>query len=68
MGGVMFVRRILEAQARRRFVPFMRQLIDLPGLYRDALRAMPETLDAARPLPVPDVCPVTLDGLLSDQA
>jgi hypothetical protein len=30
------------------------------------LRALPETIDAQQPLPVPDVCPVTLDDLLSD--
>jgi hypothetical protein len=53
-------------QARRRFVPSMRQKIDLAGLYADALAAMPETIDGQPPLPVPGVCPVTLDELLSE--
>jgi Domain of unknown function DUF29 len=53
-------------QARRRFTPSMRQRIDLAGLYADAMRALPETIDDQLPLPVPQVCPVTLDELLSD--
>jgi uncharacterized protein DUF29 len=53
-------------QAADRFVPSMRQKIDVARLYRQALRAMPETVDGVQPLPVPDVCPVTLDELLSD--
>jgi hypothetical protein len=53
-------------QAARQFVPSMRQKIDVARLYRQALRAMPETMDAQPPLPVPDVCPVTLDELLAD--
>jgi len=32
----------------------MAQQIDLPGLYVDALYAMPETIDGVPPLPVPD--------------
>jgi hypothetical protein len=51
-------------QARRRFVPSMRQKIDLASLYQDALDAMPETLDGQPPLPVQEVCLVTLDELL----
>jgi hypothetical protein len=53
-------------QARRRFVPSMRQKIDLASLYADALAAMPETVDGQPPLPVPDVCPVTLAELLGE--
>src|ERR1700733_15197792 len=53
-------------QARRRFVPSMRQKIDLAGLYADALAATPETMDGQAPLPVPEVCPVTLDELLAE--
>jgi hypothetical protein len=53
-------------QARRRFVPSMRLKIDLAGLYADALAALPETIDGQPPLPVPDVCPVTLDELLGE--
>ena len=54
-------------QARREFVPSMRQKIDLAELYADALAAVPETMDGQPPLPLPDVCPVTLDDLLGDE-
>jgi hypothetical protein len=53
-------------QARRRFVPSMRQKIDVAGLYADALAAMPETIDGQQPLPMSVACSVTLDDLLSD--
>jgi hypothetical protein len=56
---------LLKADARRRFVPSMRQRLDLVGLYRDAVAAMPDSLDGLAPLPVPPVCPVTLDELLA---
>ena len=52
-------------QARRRFVPSMRQRIAVASLYADALAALPETVDGQAPLPVPLDCPVTLDELLS---
>jgi hypothetical protein len=62
-----------QAEARRfrgdaadRFAPSMRQRIDLARVYRRALRAMPDTIDGQLPLPVPAVCPVTLDELLSE--
>lgn len=55
-----------RGDAARRFVPSMRQRIDLAPLYRSALRAMPETLDGQVPLPVPGQCPVTLDELLGE--
>jgi hypothetical protein len=48
-------------QARDAFTPSMRQKIDVADLYADALAAMPETMDGRPPLPLPDVCPVTLD-------
>jgi len=54
-----------RADARRRFTLSMRQKIDLAGLYADALRALPEKLDGQAPLPVPELCPVTLDELLA---
>jgi uncharacterized protein DUF29 len=53
-------------QARRRFVPSMRQRIDVVSLYADALAALPDTVDREQPLPVPAECPVTLDELLAD--
>jgi hypothetical protein len=40
--------------------------IDIAVLYRRALRQMPETIDGLPPLPMPQVCPVTLDELLSE--
>lgn len=58
--------RVFRGDAARRFVPSMRQRIDMARVYRRALRAMPETMDGQQPLPVPDVCPVTLDELLAD--
>lgn len=53
-------------QARRLFVPSMRQKIDLAALYADALAAIPETIDGQAPLPVPPACPMTLDDLLNE--
>jgi Domain of unknown function DUF29 len=62
-----------QAEARRfrgdaadRFAPSMRQRIDMTKLYRRALRAMPDTIDGQPPLPVPTICPVTLDELLAE--
>jgi hypothetical protein len=55
-----------RAQAAIRFVPSMRQRINLAHIYRQARRAIPETMDDQAPLPVPDACPVTLDELLSE--
>jgi len=43
----------------------MRQRIDIADLYAKALHAMPDTVDGQAPLPVPAVCPVTLDELLA---
>jgi len=62
-----------QAEARRfrgdaaaRFVPSMRQRIDMVKLYRRALWAVPDTVDGTAPLPIPTTCPVTLDELLSE--
>jgi WGR domain len=41
----------------------MRQRLDIGRLYRRAMRRLPETIDGQPPLPVPPVCPVTLDEL-----
>jgi hypothetical protein len=54
-----------HAAAARRFAPSMRQKIDLEHLYHQALRAVPQTIDGAPPLPMPATCPVTLDELLA---
>ena len=53
-------------QARDAFAPFMRQKIDLAGIYADALDALPDTLDDQAPMPVPPSSPFTLDELLSN--
>jgi hypothetical protein len=55
-----------RAQARRRFTESMRSRIDVADLYRVALAGVPETIDEVAPLPVPEVCPLTLDELLAD--
>ena len=52
------------AQARRRFVPSMRQKLDVPGLYADALEALPTIMDGLPPQLMPPACPVSLDELL----
>jgi hypothetical protein len=49
-------------QTRRRFVPSMRQKINVADLYADALAAVPDAVNGQPPLPVPDVCRWTLDG------
>jgi hypothetical protein len=51
-------------QVRRRFVPSMRQRIDLSGIYADALKARPETAYEPPAQPVSPTCPMTLDELL----
>jgi hypothetical protein len=52
------------AQARRRSAPSMRQKIDIAGIYADALRALPETMDGQPLGAVTPVCPMSLDELL----
>jgi hypothetical protein len=54
-----------RAQARRRFAPSMRQKIDLAGIYADAIRVIPESMDGQPPQPVSPTCPMTLDALLN---
>jgi hypothetical protein len=58
--------RVFRALARRRFVRSMLQRMDLGSIYSDAVRGLPDTIDSAAPLPVPDICPVTLDELLGE--
>jgi hypothetical protein len=53
-------------QARRRFVPSMRQKIDIAGLYADTLAAIPASIDDQPPLPIQTPMP-TLDDLLSEK-
>jgi hypothetical protein len=42
----------------------MRRRIDVAKLYRQAIRALPETIDGQPPSPVQPICSVTLDDLL----
>jgi hypothetical protein len=58
--------RLFHRQARRRFVPSMRQRIDLAALYADALAGLPETMDGQPPLPVEGIHRMTLDELLAE--
>ena len=58
--------RRFRGDAQEAYAPSMRQRIDLARLYRRALQAMPDQIDGLPPLPVPAVCPVTLDDLLSE--
>ena len=58
--------RRFRGDATDRYAPSMRQRIDLAHLYRRARYVMPDTIDGQPPLPLPEVFPVTLDGLLSD--
>jgi hypothetical protein len=58
--------RVARGNAADEFAESMRQWIDVAKLYTRAIRALPETVDGVPPLPVPEVCPVTLDELLSD--
>ncbi len=52
--------------ARRAFTPSMRQRLDLPDLYTDALYQLRAGADdAGAVLPVPDTCPFTLDELVA---
>jgi hypothetical protein len=57
-----------RAQAANRFAPSMRQRLDVDRLYRQALRALPPTMDGQAPQRLPADCPATLDELLSDAA
>ena len=55
-----------RADAADRYAPSMRQRINLARIYRLACRGLPEIIDGQAPLPIPEICPVTLDELLSD--
>ena len=58
--------RVFRRQARRRFTEAMRQRIDLASLYADARDLLPDEIDGQPPAPVPDVCPFTLDDVLTE--
>lgn len=53
-------------QACRAFSPSMRQKIDVPALYRQALYAVRRNrIDHRGAEPLPDACPLSLDDLLT---
>ena len=54
-----------RVQARRRFVPSMRQNIDISGIYADALKALPTRMNDQPSEPLSPTCPMTLDELLA---
>jgi hypothetical protein len=56
---------VFRTQAARRYVPSMRQRLDLDEIYRQALHAVPRKMDDKPPGPLPEKCPTTLDELLS---
>jgi hypothetical protein len=58
--------RLFRRQARRKYRPSMRQLLDVPSLYADALAGLPETMYGQEPQSVPRTCPLTIDDLLRD--
>jgi hypothetical protein len=56
-----------RGDAAARFVPSMRQRLDLARIWRRAVRAMPETIDGVALSPLPAACPYSLDELLSEE-
>jgi len=58
--------RVARINAADAYAPSMRQRIDVADLYAKALRALPDTSDGQPPLPLPAVCPITLDQLLAE--
>jgi hypothetical protein len=59
--------RRFRGDAASRFVPSMRQRIDLTRIYRRALRAVPDTIDDKSAPDWPVECPFTLEYLLSEE-
>jgi len=59
--------REFRVQARRRFMPSMRQQIDVRELYAGALGELPDAIDGEPPFPLPFECSVTLDELMSNE-
>ncbi|MBV9251615.1 MAG: DUF29 family protein, partial [Acetobacteraceae bacterium] len=52
--------------AADRFVPSMRQRLDLARIYRRAVRAVPAKPYGTPPLPLPAECPWSLEELLAE--
>ena len=51
-------------EAAERITASMRPKVDMAQLYGRALRLLPESMDGT--LPVPEICPVTLDEMLAE--
>lgn len=65
--------RVFRSDARRRFTPSMRHKIDVAGLFREALKALPDTMDGYPPSKerlavAASSQPATLDEALMDAA
>ena len=58
--------RLFRRQAADTFTESMRQRINLPRLYQNALAGLPDTMDGLAPLPVPPELPMTLDEMLGE--
>lgn len=58
--------RMHRDEARDAFAPSMRRRPELAiaRIYRRALRGLPDSIDGTAPLPVPEICPVTLEEML----
>jgi hypothetical protein len=57
---------VFQAEAAERFAPSMRQRLDVPELYQRVRRAVSRMrIDGQPSDPLPDICPFTLDDLLS---
>ena len=57
---------LFQMDAARAFQESMRQRLDMALIYRRARHRFPQQIDGQAPLPLPDVCPVMLDELLSE--
>jgi hypothetical protein len=57
---------IFQMDAARAYQPAMKQRLDLAWIYRRARHRFPTQMDGQPPLPLPELCPVTLDELLSE--
>ncbi|MBN9559676.1 MAG: DUF29 domain-containing protein [Alphaproteobacteria bacterium] len=57
---------IFQMDAARAYQPAMKQRLDLAWIYRRARHRFPTQMDGQPPLPLPEICPVTLDELLSE--
>jgi hypothetical protein len=57
---------VFQMDAARAYQPSMKQRLDLVWIYRRARHRFPTQMDGQPPLPLPEICPVTLDELLSE--